>query len=447
MKTTRRDFLKQAGTGIALSIGGVLPGFSAAGYSRIIGANERINVSMVGVNSRGDALAQNFARLDNCDVVYICDVDKRAIDNCMKTVQQVQNLTPAIETDFRKSLESKDVDAVVIAMPDHWHTPAALLAMQAGKHVYLEKPVSHNPNEGEMLVEATAKYGKIVQVGTQRRSWPKVVEAIRFVQDGGIGKVYFGKGWYANNRPSIGTGKVVPVPDWLNWDLWQGPAPRTAYKDNIVHYNWHWLWNWGTAETLNNGTHMIDLLCWGMNLKYPTKISSMGGRYYYQDDWETPDTQTVSLEFGNQCSMMWEGQSCNAKHTENSSVGVIFYGDLGSVYISGGDSYIVYDKQNKVLKNAQSEITINPQDRVSPAQHLDAIHIHNFFDAITKGTPLFMNVEDGHCCTLLMQLANISLRTGRMLRINPANGHILDDNDAQQYWSRKYEPGWEPKIN
>ena len=446
MKTTRRDFLKQAGTGLALSIGGVLPGFSAAGYNRIVGANERINVSVIGVNSRGNALAHNFARQEICDVTYVCDVDKRAIDHCLENIRSVQDKTPVGVQDFRKSLESKDVDAVAIATPDHWHAPMALLALQAGKHVYLEKPVSHNPQEGEMLIEATAKYGKTVQVGTQRRSWPKVIEAIRFVQDGGIGKVYFGKGWYANNRSGIGTGKGIPVPDWLDWDLWQGPAPRTAYKDNIVHYNWHWFWHWGTAETLNNGTHMIDLLCWGMNLKYPTKVSSIGGRYYYQDDWETPDTQTVSLEFGNQASMLWEGHSCNSKLTENNAVGVIFYGDLGSVFIAGGDSYTVFDKQNKIVKDVKSEVTINAQDRVSPAQHLDAIHILNFFDAITKGTPLFMNIEDGHCCTLLMQLANISLRTGHMLRINPANGHIIGDNDAQQYWSRHYEPGWEPKV-
>ena len=446
MKTTRRDFLKQTGAGIALSLGGVLPGFSAAGYNRIMGANERINVSIIGVNSRGDALAHNFARQEQCNVAYICDVDRRAIDNCLKTIQPVQDKTPATAIDFRKSLESKDVDAVVIASPDHWHTPMALLALQAGKHVYLEKPVSHSPREGEMLVEATAKYGKVVQVGTQRRSWPKVIEAIRFVQEGGIGKVHFGRGWYANNRPSIGTGKVTAVPDWLDWNLWQGPAPRREYKDNIVHYNWHWFWHWGTAETLNNGTHMIDLLCWGMNLRYPTKVSSFGGRYYYQDDWETPDTQTVSLEFSNQASMLWEGHSCNSKLTENNSVGVIFYGDTGSVFIAGGDSYTVFDKQNKILKEVKSEVTIDPQNRVSPAQHLDAIHILNFFDAITKGTPLFMKVEDGHCCTLLMQLANISLRTGRMLRINPENGRILDDNDAQQYWSRRYEPGWEPKV-
>jgi predicted dehydrogenase len=447
MDNCRREFIKKTGIGaLGLTVGGVLPGFGASSYSRIVGANDRIHVMMAGVNSRGNALANNFARQKDCEVVTVCDVDRRAVERCIHDVTTVQTRMPKGERDFRKALEDKQTDAVVIAMPDHWHTPAALLALQAGKHVYLEKPVSYCPREGEMLVESAAKYGKVIQTGTQRRSWPKVIEAIRQVQDGVIGKVHFGKGWYVNDRPSIGIGKEVAVPEWLDWDLWQGPAPRTVYKDNIVHYNWHWFWHWGTAESLNNGTHMIDLLCWGMNLKYPTKVSSTGGRYYYKDDWETPDTQTVSLEFGNEASLLWEGQSCNGKLIENSPVGVIFYGDGGSLYISGGNDYKIFDRKNRLIKDVQSDISVNTQNTVSPAQHLDAIHILNFFDGIQKGVPLNVTVEAGHKCTLLMQLANISLRTGHMLETNPNNGHIINDNEAQRYWSRSYEPGWEPKI-
>jgi predicted dehydrogenase len=445
--SNRREFIKKAGAGAAaLTIGGVLPGFSASSYSRIAGANNRINVAIVGVESRGDALAQNFARQANCEVAAICDVDSRAIAKCINTVKAVQDGTPRGEKDFRKLLEDRHIDAIVNAMPDHWHAPATLLCLQAGKHVYLEKPISYCPREGEMLVEAVPKYGKVVQVGTQRRSWPRVMEAIQEVQNGAIGKVHFGKSWYFNDRQSIGTGKVAAVPEWLDWDLWQGPAPRTVFKDNIVHYNWHWFWHWGTAESLNNGTHMIDLLCWGMNVKYPTKVSSIGGRYYYQDDWETPDTQKVIMEFGDEASMLWEGYSCSGRHVDNSSVGAIFYGDKGSLYISGGNDYKILDKRNNVIKEVASGIAIDPQNRVSPAQQLDIIHIVNFFDAIQNGTPLRSNIEDGHKCTLLMQLANISLRTGRTLDINPADGRIINDNDAQRYWSRSYEPGWEPRI-
>ncbi|MDR0714004.1 MAG: Gfo/Idh/MocA family oxidoreductase [Bacteroidales bacterium] len=447
MEASRRDFLKKAGAGtVGLAVGGMLPGFSATGYSRIAGATDRIRVAIIGVNSRGLALAQNFVRQAACEIVTICDVDRQAAEKCVKEVKKVQDKTPKIEKDLRKVFEDSQIDAVVIATPDHWHTPAALMALQAGKHVYLEKPVSYCPREGEMLVEAATKYGKVLQVGTQRRSWPKVIEAIEALQSGIIGKPHYGKGWYANNRPSIGTGKVTAVPEYLNWDLWQGPAPRTVYKDNIVHYNWHWFWRWGTAESLNNGTHMIDLLCWGMNLKYPTKVSSVGGRYYHRDDWETPDTQIVSLEFGQEASLLWEGHSCNGKQTENASVGVLFYGDNGSLFISGGNDYKIYDKSNKLVKEVKSDIVIDPQNKVSPAQQLDAIHILNFFDGIRKGTPLNMSVEAGHKCTLLMQLANISLRTGRTLDINPADGHIVGDSDAQRFWNRSYEPGWEPKI-
>ncbi len=445
--SNRREFIKKTGAGIVgFTIGGTLPGFSAESYKRIVGANDRIYTAMIGVNSRGDALAHNFARQKACHVATICDVDKRAIGKCIKNVNTVQEKSPKGEKDFRRVLEDKQVDAVAIAMPDHWHTPAALLSMQAGKHVYLEKPVSHSPREGEMLVEAAAKYGKVIQIGTQRRSWPKVVEAIQQIKNGAIGKVHFGKGWYANNRPAIGTGKVVAVPEWLDWDLWQGPAPRAVYKDNIVHYNWHWFWHWGTAESLNNGTHMIDLLCWGMDLKYPTKVSSLGGRYYHKDDWETPDTQVANFEFGDDVTLFWEGHSCNGKHTEGSSVGVLFYGDNGSLYISGGNSYKIFDKSNNVVKDVPSDIVINPQNTVSPAQQLDAIHILNFFDGIQRGTPLNMTVEAGHKCTLLMQLANISLRTGRTLTINSNNGCIVGDEDAQRFWNRSYEPGWEPRI-
>ena len=446
--SNRRDFIRQAGVGaLGLTLGGSFPKVSmAANNSRIIGANEDVKIAVFGVNSRGDDLATNFARQANCEVVTICDVDSEARNKCIENVAKIQTRKPKGERDLRKVLEDKQVDAVVIAMPDHWHTPAALLAMQAGKHVYLEKPVSYCPREGEMLVEAAVKYGKVVQIGTQRRSWPKLIEAIQEVHNGVIGKVHFGKSWYCNNRPSIGVGKIAPVPERLDWDLWQGPAPRKVYKDNVVHYNWHWFWHWGTAETLNNGTHMIDLLCWGMNVKYPTKVSSMGGRYYYNDDWETPDTQMVNFEFGDECSMLWEGHSANGKLIENYAVGVIFYGDGGSLLIPGGNEYKIFDKRDKLVKEVKDDFQSESKGIVGPGHNLDAIHLNNFMDGIRKGTSLYTSVEAGHKCTLLMQLANISLRTGRTLNTNPADGHILNDSEAQGYWSRSYEPGWEPTI-
>ena len=394
---SRRSFLKKASVGtVGLTIGGVLPGFSASGYSRIIGANDRVNVAMVGVNDRGNAVAQSFARQTTyCEVAVICDVDKRAIEKCITNVKKVQTRTPRGEKDFRKVLEDKQIDAMVICTPDHWHTPAALLSLQAGKHVYVEKPVSYCPREGEMLIEATAKYGKVVQVGTQRRSSPVVKAVIQQLHDGVIGKIHFAKSWYVNNRESIGIGKVAPVPDWLDWNLWQGPAPRTVYKDNIVHYNWHWFWHWGTAETANNGVHTTDVMCWAMNVRFPTKISSIGGRYYYKDDWETPDTQIVNMEFGNDCSMLWEGYSCSGRNIENTSGGTIFYGDKGSLFLSGNNNYQIFDKRNNVIKDSKNETSVDQQNRVNPATGAvvpppsgDAVHVINFFDAIQKGVPV-----------------------------------------------------------
>ena len=431
---------------MAAIAGGIMTSCSAKSYARIIGANERIHVSVMGVNSRGNALAQNFAAQKTCDVLHICDVDSRAITKCMAAVKERQSIETKAYTDIRKSLESKDIDALVVAAPDHWHAPAALLAMQAGKHVYLEKPCSHNPNEGEILVAAAKKYDKVVQMGNQRRSWPNVVEGITAIKNGAIGRVYFGKGWYSNNRESIGVGKETQVPDWLDWELWQGPAPRRNYKDNIVHYNWHWLWHWGTGEALNNGTHMIDLLRWGMEVEYPTKVSSNGGRYRYQDDWETPDTQVINLDFDNGMTMSWEGRSCNGKRIEGSAVGVMFYGEDGSMLIPSGNSYTQFDLKGEVVKEVKQTQIVDPLNLSNPAEVLDAYHIENMFDAIRNGTALNAGIDSGHKSTLLVQLGNIAQRTGGSLNIDPSNGHIIDNANAQKLWSRSYENGWEMKL-
>jgi predicted dehydrogenase len=444
---SRRDFIKKsAGVSAGLMAGGVLPGFSASSYARIMGANNLLRASVMGVNSRGNALAQNFAFQENCEVIHVCDVDSRAIEKCSANVQKVQNKKPQGFEDFRKSLESKDVDILVVAAPDHWHAPAALLAMQAGKNVYLEKPCSHNPAEGEMLVEAQKRYNKSVQMGNQRRSWPNVMQAIQELREGIIGRPYFGKGWYSNNRGPIGVGKEVAVPDWLNWELWQGPAPRKSYKDNIVHYNWHWFWRWGTGEALNNGTHMVDLLRWGFDVNFPEKVSSNGGRYRYDDDWQTPDTQVITLDFPEGVTMTWEGRSCNGKNIEGSSVGVVFYGEEGSMVISGGNDYKVYDLKNNIVKDVKNEQEIDPRDAANPSSYLDALHIRNLFANIKNDDPLKSDIDSGHKSTLLVQLGNIAQRVGHSLEIDPQNGHILKDKSAQKLWDRKYEKGWEMKL-
>ncbi|MBA2761985.1 MAG: Gfo/Idh/MocA family oxidoreductase, partial [Segetibacter sp.] len=426
MKNTRRDFIKKATSGAAaVSFGAILPGFTARSYRNIIGANDKIMVASMGVNSRGLAVGTNFAAQKNCEVLYVCDVDSRAADKCIAAVEKKQNKRPIASPDFRKALEDKNLDVLIVTAPDHWHAPAAILACAAGKHVYLEKPCSHNPNEGELVVKAAKKHNRILQMGNQRRSWPNVAAAISELHAGVIGRPYFAKTWYTNNRPSIGKGKVVEVPSWLNYDLWQGPAPRRPYQDNLIHYNWHWFWHWGTGEALNNGTHMVDLARWGLGVDYPVRVNSAGGRYRYQDDWQTPDTQVINLEFNNNTAITWEGRSCNGQSIEGNSVGVIFYGETGSLFIESGNSYKIYDLKNSLVKEVKNNRTIDARNVADPAQELDALHIQNFFDGITKGTKVRSDILSGHQSTLLVQLGNIALRTGRTLNIDSTNGHII----------------------
>lgn len=446
--TTRREFIKKAAIGTTLvSIGGSLPGFSAKSYKNIIGANEKIRIGAIGVNSRGNALATGFAKENGCEIAYVCDVDRRAMEKCIANVQKIAGNAPRGEKDIRRLLEIKDVDAVIIATPEHWHAPAALMAMKAGKHVYLEKPTSHNPAENEMLMQAVKKYKVAAATGMQRRSWSNVMNAIREIHDGAIGNVYFGKSWYAANRPSIGTGKVVAIPEWLDWELWQGPAPRIKeYRDNIVHYNWHWFYNWGTGESGNNAVHFIDILRWGMGLAYPTEVSSSGGRYCYKDDWQFPDTQIINMKFGDDKMITWEGRSCNGKSIEDSSVGAAFYGEKGTVVIGGGNSYKIFDLQDKLVKEVTSSQGFIAGDTRNPSQQLDDSHFSNFLDGIRKNTPLNADINVGAMSTTLALLGNISQRTNTTLHIDPINGHILDKEIASKYWSRPYAKGWEMKL-
>jgi predicted dehydrogenase len=446
-KDNRRDFIKKSLLGTAsLSIGGILPGFSPKSYAQILGANERIKVAVMGVNSRGLALAQNFASQPNSEVLHICDVDRLAAEKCVAAVSNVQQNKPKSTPDFRKSLEDKDLDALVVAAPDHWHAPAAILACKAGKDVYLEKPASHNPHEGEILLKAAEKYKRVIQMGNQRRSWPNIVAAIKELHEGAIGRPYFAKTWYTNNRGPIGIGKKTAVPEHLDYELWQGPAPREEFRDNIIHYNWHWFWNWGTGEALNNGTHMVDLARWGLGVEFPTRVTSSGGRYRYQDDWETPDTQVINLEFDNNSMITWEGRSCNGINSEGSSVGVIFYGEEGAIRIDGGDNYSIMDLKNKVVKEVKYQRPVDPRNLSDPTYDLDVFHIQNMFDAMRKGTPLAADITGGQTSTLLVQLGNIALRSGGSLKVDPRNGHILDNQEAMKFWSRDYQPGWEPTV-
>jgi predicted dehydrogenase len=435
----RRKFIKETG-------------FAATGITilnfPVFGKNapsNKVVVAVMGVNGRGAYLAKSFAGLPNVEVAYLCDVEEKAIQNGMEAMKDVKK-KPVVVKDIRELVTRKDFDALLIASPDHWHAPASILGVTNGKHVFVEKPCSHNPYEGELLLQAHHKYGKLIQMGNQRRSFPTLIEAVKQVRNGIIGNPYLGKGWYANNRKSIGYGKRILVPPSLDFNLWQGPAPRKQYTDNIVHYNWHWFWNWGTGESCNNGTHEIDCCRWFLGVDYPTKVTSAGGRYAFKDDWQTPDTQVACFEFGKEKSITWESRSCNNFPVEGSGRGFVIYGDKGTLVNNGGGEYKIFDEKNKLVKEVKSEVESDPNNPVSASGNLDLYHFSNFIEAIRGNAKLTAPVDEGHKSVLLCHLANIAQRTGRTLNCDPTNGHIINDMEARMLWGRTYETGWEPKL-
>ena len=435
----RRSFIKNA----SLATTGVtILNFPIFGKNA---PSNKVILGIMGVNSRGAYLANSFSKLNNVEVGYICDVEDKAIQNGMNALKDSRR-KPTIIKDIRKLVALKDFDALVIAAPDHWQTPASILGVANNKHVYVEKPSAHNPYEGELLTQAMNKYGKFIQMGNQRRSFPTLIEAAQKVKDGIIGNAYMGKAWYANNRKTIGHGKKIPVPSTLDWDLWQGPAPRMEYRDNLVPYNWHWFWNWGTAETCNNGTHEIDCCRWFLGVDYPTKITSAGGRYAFKDDWEMPDTQVASFEFGPDKAITWEGRSCNVFPVEGSGRGFIIYGDRGTLVNDGNADYKIFDEKNNLITEIKSDIKGDPNNTVSASGNLDMYHFDNFINSIRGKAKLNSPIDEGQKSVLLCLLANIAQRTGKTLHTDPANGHILNDADAQKLWSREYEKGWEPVV-
>ena len=448
--TSRRTFIKNlAASSAAVTIGGAAIGMSAKSYGNIIGANDRINVAMIGVNSRGNSMSRTFAGQKNASVACICDVDERAIPKAIKSAMEVNpSVTPKSEKDCRKVLEDKTIDAIFIATPDHWHAPLTIMGCQAGKHVYVEKPVSHNPHEGELAIAASRKYDRVVQMGAQRRSAPILTQGIMKLHEGIIGRVYMAKTWYTNARKATFL-KPAAVPDWLDYDLWQGPAPRMPYKDGLIHYNWHWFWHWGTGEALNNGTHEVDVARWGLGVDYPIRVTSAGGRYHFKDDWETPDTQIVTLDYPGRVSLVWESRSSNGRKIEGADRGIIFYGENGSLD-TGDDSYKIYDLNGKLVSEVKPEVaetnSLDGRNTASPSLKMDSLHVADFLDAIRNNRRPNCDVETGYKSVLAMQLGNISWRVGRDLNIDPKNGHILKDKDAQKLWSRTYEKGWEPNL-
>ncbi len=440
-KNTRRNFIKKSALGAA----GLAISTSAKSYSNIIGSNNRINLGVTGINGRGGAhisAAGQYAK--DTKIIALCDVDNRTFAKAYKNFKNLDSKEITTYGDFRKLLANKNIDAVTIATPDHWHAPMAIMAMNAGKHVYLEKPFCHNPQEGEWVIAVQKKTGKVLQIGNQQRSAPTSIQIIKEIKEGLIGTAYAAKAWYTNNRGSIGIGKETAAPEWLDWDLWQGPAPRMPYKDNYVHYNWHWFWNWGTGEINNNGLHELDVARWALGVDIPNKVISSGGRYQFNDDWQFYDTQLASYEFDQGKTINWEGRSCN-KNPEffERGRGTTVHGTEGTVLLDR-NGFIVYDNDKNIIKEGvESEVSATT-DTVGMGG-LDGYHFKNFLDGIRFSAAMHSPPAEAHKSTLMCHLGNMAQKCGGLLDIDTVTGKPFN-KEAMKMWGREYESGWTPQV-
>ena len=437
---SRRTFLN----GLAAGAAGSALASTAKSYAQILGANDRLNFAINGLNGRGYAhLSSLQANRDTARVAYVCDVDSTILARFAAGAERVLGYAPRAESDFRKMLESPDVDAITIATPDHWHTPMAVLALKAGKHVYVEKPSSHNPREGELLLAAQKKYGKLVQVGDQQRSSQFTIKIMEQIHGGLIGEAYMAKSWYENTRGTMGIGKPAPVPATLNWDLWQGPAPRSEYMDNIHPYNWHWLRRYGTGETLNNGTHEVDVCRWALQAENPHAVSASGGRYQFKDDWQFYDTLVTNFEYPGK-TISWEGHSCQGMRLYDRGRGSVIMGTKGSVVIDR-DGYDLYDWNGRQTAQYRTGRETSTTDVIGADSMTDA-HFANFIAAIRGHEELHSPISVANVSVTMLLLSNIAWFVDRLLHLDPETAHILDDPEAMKYWARSYEPGWEVTV-
>jgi len=440
---TRRTFLNDAALGTA----GLAIASTAKSYGQILGSNDRLNFAVIGLHSRAYAhLSSLKANQGEARITHVCDVDTNTLKKFANDTEKEMGEAPKQEQDFRNVLAVKEVDAITIATPDHWHAPMAILGMQAGKHVYVEKPCSHNPGEGALLLEAVRKYGKKVQMGTQQRSSPHTIEIIDKIHSGLIGRAYYAKCWYSNVRKSIGVGKPAPVPPQLDWNLWQGPAPRQEYKDNVQPYNWHWFRVWGTGETLNNGTHEVDVCRWALGVDYPMNVSASGGRYHFNgDDWQFYDT--LNTDFRYQDKMLsWECKCCEGMKLYGRDRGSTIMGTTGTVLVDR-DGYEIYDLKGKKTDESRAQKEQTSSSDLTGRDSMTDRHLANFIAAIKKGEKLNAPIEVGNVAVTMLQLSNIAWETNRVLMLDPAEGgKIVRDAEAMKGWNRTYEKGWEPRV-
>ena len=462
-KASRRDFLKLTGAGVA----GTALASTASGYSRVLGASDRVRVAICGVRGRGHNHIDGFSRVPNTEIAALCDVDESVLNQRLANVEKTGTPKPKSYVDVRKLLEDKDIDAISIATPNHWHSLIAIWACQAGKDVYVEKPCSHNWFEGRQLTRAVKKYNRICQHGSQSRSNPAMMEAIRHLGDGTIGDVYLARALCYKWRPSIGHAPEEPVPAGVHYDLWTGPAPLKPFTRNRFHYNWHWIWDTGNGEVGNQAIHEIDIARWGLGVGFPVHASAMGGHFMFQDDQETPNTLHATFCFDaadgkrkmlelevrhwitNHEAQIGTGSygtsdvppaglsarasqkpadkqpSLGPKDAKTNTIGNIFYGSNGYLAIDGYDAYKTW---------ITDEVVPGPSGKAS------GDHYANFIESVRsrRTEDIHSPIEEGHISTTLVHLANASYRLGRALRFDPEKECVIGDEEANRLLRGSY---------
>ena len=442
MKHTRRKFITTALSGTIASVATPIPFVKEKLFPKPViipreafGASDRIRIAVLGINGRGKDHIKEIMKLsdtDNVDVVALCDPDMNILRNRANEFQKTYGKKIAIEQDFRKTYDDKNIDAVALATPNHWHALQTIWACQAGKDVYVEKPATHNIYEGKKMIEAAYKYDRIVQHGVQLRSSPAIREAVKHLEDGLIGRVYMSRGLVFRWRPDIGDKGISKVPAGLNYDLWTGPAPLRPFSQNLVHYNWHWHWDYGNGDVGNQGIHETDLCMWGLGVNsLPEKITSMGGKFLWDDCKEVPEIQTSTYHYPQQKKIIqFEVRNWCTNLEDGAGVGNIFYGDKGYMVIKGYGTYETYfgEKREKgPSRSEKGELTL---------------HFKNWFDAIRARDMSIQNgpVQTGHLSSSLAHLGNISYRLGRQLEFDPVGERFIGDgeSEANSMLSRQY---------
>ena len=412
----RRKFIVNgAGAALGLSVLGKR-GFSAS-------PNGTIRVAVVGVNGRGTDHLSGFTPLKGVEVAGICDIDESVLNKRLGEYEKKNGKRPKGYNDMRRVFDDKEIDAVTIATTNHWHTLTAIWAMQAGKDVFVEKPVSHNVWEGTKLVECARKYKRIAAGGTQRRWWGRYRKAVELMHGGVIGDIYQGNFFFPGRRDSIGFKETKEPPAWLNWDLWLGPAPMQPYHENLVHYNWHWFWDFGNGELGNNGIHFIDVIRWAMQKKLPVRVHSTGGRFGYKDQAQTPNTQNVTWVYDDGAMMVAQLRGLYTAEPPSWD----FFGSKGHLHMKSDGRF-----QFTLGRNKQ------PEPEVEYPANID--HFQNFAEAVRARDPklLHAEIEETALSTALCHLGNIAYRVGRDLRFDPAKTQFTGDGEANKLLTREY---------